>query len=303
MKSLLTIIPLVILLCFAFSCQQGEEVAEVEEDTFETKTGFAEVNGTRLYYEIASSGEPIVLIHGNFGDCRHWDYQLEPIAKSHKVIRYDVRGFGKSNMPVQEESYSHHEDLRALLGYLGISKANIAGFSMGCGIAVDFVLAYPEISNSLIAVGPWVSGYNSQAVKELYQDMSKISSILEENGTKAAAEFCTGLHFLKPKNPNPEIEDKMRKIIHDYSFWGFLNKNPVRGLSPQAIQQIEKISLPTLIITAEYDHDACREIANLLEQTIPNSIKVDIADTSHLMAMEKAEEFNKAVIDFLNRIE
>jgi CubicO group peptidase (beta-lactamase class C family) len=63
------------------------------------ETGFAEVNGTRLYYEVAGTGDPIVLIHGNFGDRRYYDGQFEALARLHRVLRYDVRGYGKSMLP------------------------------------------------------------------------------------------------------------------------------------------------------------------------------------------------------------
>lgn len=265
-------------------------------------TGMAEVNGTRLYYEVAGSGDPIVLIHGNFGDCRHWDDQFEVFAKSHKVIRYDVRGYGKSALPVQGESYGDHDDLKALLGYLGISKAHIAGLSMGCGIAVDFVLAYPEMSNSLIAVGPWVSGFDSPAVEDVFNLIEKTSSIAKESGPRAAAEYFINDPCFNPQMISSRVKNRITEIAYDYTFWHFINEDPRRSLDPPAVQQLDRISLPTLIITAEYDIEACKEIANLLEKTIPNARKIDIADATHVMLMEKPAEFNKIVLDFLANI-
>ncbi len=267
------------------------------EEKVKIETGFAEVNGTRLYYEVAGLGNPIVLIHGNLGDCRYWNDQFEVFAKSHKVIRYDVRGYGKSSLPVQGESYGDHDDLKALLGYLGISKANIAGWSMGCMIAVDFVLAYPEMSNSLIAVGPWVNGYTAPSA-----DSEVLRKIAKESGQRAAAEFCINPYFVKPSKLNPNVADRMKKIIYDYSFWHFINEDLRSFVDPPAIQQLDRIALPTLIITAEYDAKGCREVADLLERTIPNAEKVDIADAGHVMLMEKPEEFNKIVLDFLKEI-
>ena len=79
------------------------------------ETGYAGVNGTRFYYEVLGEGEPIVLIHGNGGDCRHWDGQFEPLSHSYRVLRYDVRGYGKSSMPEEGVPYSHHDDLKALM--------------------------------------------------------------------------------------------------------------------------------------------------------------------------------------------
>ncbi|MCI0575581.1 MAG: alpha/beta fold hydrolase, partial [Chloroflexi bacterium] len=118
---------------------------------------FAEVNGTRLYYEVAGAGPPLVLIHGYTLDTRMWDDQFEAFAQHYQVIRYDLRGFGRSAMPTGE-SYTHHEDLKALLDHLGLARAHILGLSLGGGIAVNFALAYPEATQSLILVDTSVLG-------------------------------------------------------------------------------------------------------------------------------------------------
>ena len=78
------------------------------------QTGFAEVNGTRLYYEIAGSGHPLVLIHGSTLDTRMWDDQFEPFVQHYTVVRYDVRGFGQSALPTGEP-HARPDDLKTLL--------------------------------------------------------------------------------------------------------------------------------------------------------------------------------------------
>jgi pimeloyl-ACP methyl ester carboxylesterase len=65
----------------------------------ETVTGVAEVNGTRLYYEVAGAGQPLVLLHGFSPDCRMWDDQMAAFTARHRVLRYDLRGFGQSPPP------------------------------------------------------------------------------------------------------------------------------------------------------------------------------------------------------------
>jgi 3-oxoadipate enol-lactonase len=266
------------------------------------ETGFADVNGTRLYYEVAGSGDPIVLIHGNYGDCRDYGGQFEAFAKSHRVLRYDVRAFGKSSLPVEGIAYSDPDDLKALLGYLGISKAHIAGYSMGSGIAVDFALTYPEMSNSLISIGPWANGHNSPAAKELFKGFGEIPSILKESGAKAVAEHIINDPSYNTQRISSDLKNSLTETICDFPFWHFLHEDPRRYIDPPAVQQLDRISLPILIVTAEYDIEACREIADLMEQEIPNAKKVDIPDATHFMLMEKPEEFNEAVLDFLNEI-
>ncbi len=88
--------------------------------------GIAEVNGTGLYYEIAGSGYPLVLIHGFGLDTRMWDDQFEAFARHYRVVRYDMRGYGKS-VPPTDESYSQTDDLKALLEHLRIDRAHVFG--------------------------------------------------------------------------------------------------------------------------------------------------------------------------------
>ncbi len=260
-------------------------------------SGYADVNGTRLYYELAGEGDPIVLIHGNGGDRRHWDEQFKPFSMSHRVLRYDVRGFGKSSMPEEGVLYSYHDDLKALMNHLRIPKAHICGSSMGSSIAVDFVLANPRMSRSLIAVGPWVNGHDSPSVRKLYSMLDEIRDILEKEGAKAAIDRWCESSFAGALDT--EGAERIRQIGYDYNFWNFTHENPVVYVSPRAVQQLDRIFQPTLIVTADNDLDACKEIADLMEQKIPNSRKVEFKEAGHAMNIDKPDEFNRLVLDFI----
>ena len=87
-----------------------------------------------------------------------WDPQIEAFASRFKVVRYDLRGFGKSSMP--EESFALRDDLLAVLKHLGIGKAALVGCSMGGATAIDFTLEHPEMVTALVPVGAGVSGWN-----------------------------------------------------------------------------------------------------------------------------------------------
>ena len=250
-----------------------------------------------MYYEINGEGDPIVLLHGNFGDCRHWDDQFKDFAESHKVLRYDFRGFGKSSMPVEGKPYAHYIDLKALMDHLGIVKAHICGFSSGCAIAVSFVLAYPEMSKSLIALGPWVVGYTSPKVEESVSKAREIPRTLKEKGPKEALDRFWDYVFSQTLGCKGDL--KLREVGKDYSFWPFYNENQTISQKPSAFHQLSKIKCPTLIITAEHDSPACIEAADLMERDIPNTQKVVFKNASHAMNIDKPEEFNKLVLDFI----
>ena len=91
---------------------------QIGENTMQVRSGHAEVNGTRLYYETAGEGPALVLIHGGLMDRRMWEEQFTLFAKDYQVIRYDIRGYEKSQKLDPNESFSHVEDLYGLLKHL-----------------------------------------------------------------------------------------------------------------------------------------------------------------------------------------
>ena len=113
-------------------------------------TGFAAVNGARLYYETAGEGRPVVFVHAGLADSGMWDGQFEAFAAHYRAIRYDMRGFGQS-VPVKGE-YSHAEDLAGLLQFLGVRRASLVGCSQGGSVILDFALAHPAAAAALVLV-------------------------------------------------------------------------------------------------------------------------------------------------------
>lgn len=265
------------------------------------QSGFVEVNGTRLYYEIAGRGPPLVLIHGVTLDTRMWDDQFEVFAQQYKVIRYDARGFGKSALPVLGEGYTHADDLKDLLEYLGISQACVIGLSMGGGIAINFTLEYPEITQALVPVDSALGGF--QWSKEWNKMVKSILSRAKKDGVEAAKELWLNCPLLKPAFEKADVASRLEQIVSRYSGWHFLNKDPIRNLEPLAIERLEEISVPTLVIVGERDLPDFCKIADILDQRIQNSRKIPLQGVGHMSNMEAPKEFNEAVLCFLADIQ
>ena len=119
-------------------------------------TGQANIGVASLYYEMTGAGSPVVLLHGLDLDHRMWDEQVAPLAHAHTVVRYDLRGSGRSTGA--GHGSSHAEDLKALLDHLELVGVSLLGFSLGGGAALDFAVAYPDAVRALILVNPSIEG-------------------------------------------------------------------------------------------------------------------------------------------------
>jgi pimeloyl-ACP methyl ester carboxylesterase len=116
----------------------------------ETPAGSIEVNGVRLYYELHGSGEPLVLVHGSWGDARNWRLVVPGLAESFRVVVYDRRGHSRSERPDTQGSVDEDgDDLAALLEALDLAPAHVVTNSYGGNIALRLATRRPEVFRSL----------------------------------------------------------------------------------------------------------------------------------------------------------
>src|SRR4051794_29903296 len=120
-------------------------------EAVQSQQGFADVNETQLYYEVAGAGDPLVFVHGHTLDTRMWDDQFALFAERYRVLRYDLRGYGRSASP-PDRPYSHSDDLMALLTRFDMAPATLVGLSLGGLVVVDFAVTYPDAIRALVPV-------------------------------------------------------------------------------------------------------------------------------------------------------
>ena len=257
---------------------------------------FTDVNGTRLYYEVAGSGNPVIFIHGFGADSRVWDSQFKTFAEHYLVIRYDIRGHGKSAVP-SGERYSHADDLKALLEHLNIPQASVIGQSLGGGIALDFALAYPEKTTSIVLVDSTLDGY--QWSNEWNESWIPIYSEFAKSGASACLPVLLAHPLFAPGFRQPALKARLAEILSDYSGWHIMNPDPVIAGDPPAIQCLDQIQARVLILIGELDLPDFHAMSNILLEKIPNARKIEFVDTGHVLPMEAPEKFNEIVLSFL----
>ena len=283
-------------------------VAQSNSNSRTVDTGYAKVNGTKLYYEITGKGEPLVLIHGSFGDRRFWDLQFTELSKKYKVILYDIRGYGRSALPNPDVAYKDCDDLEALMDFLGIKKPHICGLSLGSIIGIDFALAYPDKCRSLILAGPRVAGdgtdeYRTPNADSIRAIIARTTDVVKTRGAKEATDYLwTGDHAMGKTVISPGTREKLIKMGYEYSWWRYLNTSKREMAFPMAIKKLNEIKTPVLVVTAEYDLELCKEDAAIIMKEIPGAKLISIKGAGHLMNMDKPGEFNKAILEFIDKV-
>ncbi|MCA9925632.1 MAG: alpha/beta hydrolase [Anaerolineales bacterium] len=265
------------------------------------KNQFAELNGTKFYYELAGEGEMLVLIHAGICDSRMWDDQFAAFAEHYRVLRYDWRGAGQT--AVVDTSFSHHDDLYAILNHLEITKAHLVGCSIGGTIAIDFALAFPEKVISLTTVNSTPRGLKFDDPPPPQWD--EVDVACEAGDWERASELEVQIWVDGSQRTPDQVDGSIRDKVRAMNLIQLLNDEKELGeerpLSPPAYQQLNHIQQPTLIVNSDLDMPRIGKAADFMAADIPNSTQVTVTGTAHLPNMEKPDEFNQIVLDFLRR--
>ncbi len=266
---------------------------------------FAALNGTQFYYETEGAASPLLLVHAGICDLRMWDAQFSFFAQSHRVIRYDLRGYGKT-APV-DGVYAHHTDLLALLDYLDIERAALIGSSMGGTTVIDFALTYPDRVAALIPVCCEPSGFVDPVDEplppwwEAYRAASQAGDLAQVNEYELQL-WVDGLQR-SPQQVDAALREQVRKMN------GIALRNEALGLGqsqplqPPAAQRLAEIQTPTLIVIGDLDYPSMVRAAEQMATTIPGAQKVVMPGTAHLPNLEQPDRFNERVFKFLTLLD
>jgi 3-oxoadipate enol-lactonase len=261
--------------------------------------GFVAAPGGPLFFEARGAGPAVILLHGANLDRRLWDPQFEFLAgddSSPRVVRYDIRPFGRS--PPATAPYSDTEELLLLLDHLGIETATLVGLSLGGAIAIDFALTHPSRVGGLVLVGPGLSGYGFSGGEER---SARFRAALDAGGTDALVEEWLRDPYMAPAMAQPELAPTLRALARDNgrSWLPESRRHGPAAMDPPAIHRLGEIQVPTLIVTGERDVPDIQDIADLLERGVPGATRVRIPGVGHLPNLEAPEAFNRALLSFL----
>jgi 2-hydroxy-6-oxonona-2,4-dienedioate hydrolase len=268
-------------------------------------SGYVELDDGKLYYEVAGEGEPFVLSHAGFVDSRMWDDQWNDFTQRYRVIRFDMRGFGKSDPA--DAPRSRREDLYRMLQHLNIARATLLGCSMSGEIILDFALEHAEMVSALVVVSTVPSGFELQGDPPRY--VMEMMAAIQQGDLALASELQNRIWidgpFREPDQVDPRIRRRaaeMNQIALANQTWRKVDASPLAPLNPPAVQRLDEIRVPTLIVAGGLDHPEVLRAADVMAAAIPQASKVIIPDCAHMPNMEQPVKFNQVVLDFLHNL-
>ena len=261
-------------------------------------SGTVAVNGTHLFYEEAGSGPTVVLLHAAMLDRRMWDPQFEPLAREHRVIRYDIRGYGKSGPA--DAPYRSADDLYALLQALHVRKASLVGVSLGGRIAVDFALDHPEMVDRLVLASPVLSGWRSSQPDTSYYPAARRARARHD--TAALGLAYLGSAIMRPAMEHPELVAPLREMVEaNARHWMEVLRlgELERVEDPPALHRTSGLRMPVLLIIGSRDGPEFQAVADTLQANVPDLRRVTFVGAGHLVSLEQPKRFTELVLDFL----
>lgn len=242
--------------------------------------GIADVAGARIAWWSEGEGPSLVLVHAGVADARMWEPLLPALAASHQVVRYDMRGFGRTrSMP---GTFVPARDLAALLDALGIARAHVVGASFGGLVALELALADPARVASLVLLAPALPDIDPSPqllafaqAEERAIAVGRIDDAVEINVKMWAAQSTDDVRSLVAEMQRTAFDLQLRERAESAE------------LEPPVSERLSAILVPTTIAIGDRDVTDFARVAERLERELPDASQQRIAGAGHLPALDQ----------------
>jgi pimeloyl-ACP methyl ester carboxylesterase len=265
------------------------------------------INGVELHYQEVGAGPPLVFSHEFGGGYRSWEPQVTYFARWYRCLTYNHRGFPPSAVPAEAAAYTQDilvEDLRALLGHLGIEAAHLVGLSLGGNVVLNLALRHPGLCRSIVVAG---TGSGTVDREQFERDMAGNAQTLAREGMAPFVErYGRGPTRLQLRRKDPLGFETFRQQFLEHSAEG--SRRIIEGVivaRPTIFALEERLAalrVPTLVVVGDED-GPCVEPALFMKRHIPRAGLAVLPRTGHTLNLEEPRLFNELVGDFLRTVE
>ena len=239
------------------------------------ESGYAPVNGVKIWYAVFGQGEPLILLHGGLGNSDYWGNQVPELAKHYKVIVMDSRGHGRSTR--NEEPYGYDlmaSDVVGLLDYLKIDKAALVGWSDGAILGLAIAMHHPERLSKLFA---FAANSDTDGVADV-----SASAVFNAYIERASAEYeklsATPTEF-------GSFVDQISQMWATQPHW--------------TADDLKTITVPTWIVDGDRDEAIKRENTEFMAANVPDAGLLILPNVSHFAFLQDPKQFTDAVLHFM----
>ena len=265
-----------------------------------SESGFIEVEGGRLYYEVEGSGHPLLMIHGGLGSLRMWDGQVPAFAEHYRVIRYDTRGFGRTE--TDDVEFRNQDDTRAVLDHFDVSSASVVGTSRGGLIGLDFLLEHPERVDAFVSVASGVGGFDAGLPEEQKPPFDEMNRLWDAKDWEALAELETQVWVDGWGQPETRVDREIRKTVKGWIFETYqaekVEGKPQSTTAPAA-ERLDEVRVPVLVLVGLSDEAQTVAGGLHLAESVAGAKLVEFPGVAHMIHLEEPERVNRLVLEFL----
>jgi 3-oxoadipate enol-lactonase len=251
-----------------------------------------EIPQGRLRGEESGSGTAVVLIHGFSFDLSMWDPQVAALAARYRVIRYDLRGFGRSGAPAAGRD--HVADLLTLLDALTIDRVQLVGLSLGANIALAAAAFHPDRVRRLVLASPGLPGHQWSTPRP----PDEAAYVARREGVEAAKRYWLSHEIFRSARAQPQARRRLAEMVGRFPAHQWA-EGPAAAPLPSLTGYLSTVRAPALILNGALDVPGYREIATVLHSEIPNAEHHELPDAGHLLNLERPAEFNAHLLRFL----
>jgi 3-oxoadipate enol-lactonase len=255
-----------------------------------------DVPGARLFYETAghASGEPLLLLHAGIATGRMWDPLIETLAAEHYVLRYDCRGFGRTDC--EASGFSNRDDARAILDHLGIARATFVGASRGGRIALDVAVETPDRVAGLVTIGSGPGGFPEVELTDQEEALcSELDRAWEDRDFGRMVDLETRLWAIGPLRSEEDLNPEFVRFAYELGRANLHHRPGVEAvadeLEPPAYDRVVDLDIPALVTVGEFDITPALVQFEYLAATIPGACRHVFPNTAHLPSVEHPDQF------------
>ncbi len=270
---------------------------------------FITSQGVKLYYEEAGAGDCILWVHEFAADYRTWESQVRRFSRDYRCIAYNARGYPPSEVPEDGSVYTYEhqrDDIKGVMDALGVEKAHLVGLSMGAYAGLQFALAYPQRTLSLVFASGGSGAPQGDREKFARDTFEGADRMLREGMAAGATGLAMGATRVQLLNKNPRGWEEFRRYMAEHSARGSaLTLKNYQALRPSLHvyeSQLRQLDVPVLLAVGDED-DPVMETNIFLKRTLPRAGLWIEPQTGHGMNLEEPDEFNRRIAQFLSAVE